>query len=64
MTINKEVIFDKDEIATINKFKDMIEDLSNMTEISVNSLVFYLFDCSEDEINKGKHDLEMVEAFY
>ncbi len=63
MKIIRAVEFDEDEVTTINKFKKIIEKMSKETDISAGSIIFYLLDCSENEI-KGKHDLYDLEAFY
>lgn len=63
MTVCKEVEFDKDEIATISKFVEMVWELSTRTGISESSIVSYFLDCSNDEINVSRHDLEMIESY-
>jgi hypothetical protein len=63
MIVRKEVEFNEDEITTIKKFKEIVQDLSGETEIPEYSIVCYFLDCSEDEINEGKHDLEVIEGY-
>lgn len=63
MITRKEVEFNKDEIATISKFVNIVWELSVKTGISENSITNYFLDCSEDEINEGKHDLEIIEGY-
>jgi hypothetical protein len=63
MIVRREVEFNEDERTTINKFKEIVQELSEKAEISEDSIACYILDCSEDEINEGKHDLEIIEGY-